>query len=84
MENAIRIARIHRLDETSLRVLEKLHEELGQEAGRVSYTKIANELGYTRNAVKYAIERMIQRGTVECKDGKLSVKGTIVRVKRAT
>lgn len=84
METAIRIARIHRLDSTSLRVLEKLSEELGDQAGRVSYTKIAQELDLSRNAVKYAVERMIQRGTIEYKNGDLSLKGVIVHVEKAS
>jgi DNA-binding Lrp family transcriptional regulator len=80
MSNAILIDKLKKIDETSAKVLKRLTLELEGGARHVSYTALAAELGLTRNAVKYAIERMTVDGILEIEGDKLALSGAIVNV----
>lgn len=81
MEQLVKLGKLHKLDSTATDVLKILAEELGEDERYISYTEIAKRLSLSRNCVKYAVERMIARGTITCRNGKLSVQGTIVTLK---
>ncbi|MBQ8291905.1 MAG: winged helix-turn-helix domain-containing protein [Clostridia bacterium] len=80
MEKAIKLDKLKKIDETSAKVFKALSEELGDASKHVSYTAIAARLKLSRNAVRYAVDRMIADGLVQCKDGELSVAEVLVTV----
>ena len=57
---------------TMRRVWEHLSAILGDGEGRyVSYNKIAKEIGRSRHAISYSIERLRARGVLRILDGKM-------------
>ena len=80
MEKAIRIGKLKKIDETSAKVLRHLSEKIGMSEEYVSYTDIAETLRLSRNAVKYAIERMHKDGRGEIRDRKISLGDAVVEI----
>lgn len=70
---AIRMEAIEKLHVAEINVLVMLVERLGTEEKRLDYKELAEDLGLSRNTVKYNIEKLIEAGLVAKKGGKLSV-----------
>ena len=54
---------------TMIEVLRYLRERLGDSSAYVSYGTIAKELGKSRHAVSYAVERLKSQGKLRVFDG---------------
>lgn len=60
---------------TMIDVLRFLRERLGDSSAYVSYGTIAKEIGKSRHAVAYAVERLKVEGKLRVYDGELMVVG---------
>lgn len=81
MEKAIRLAKLKKIDATSVRILKAIAEQIGDREERVSYPDLERSLDLSWNAISRSIDRMVEDGLIERKDGKLSLQGTIVTLK---
>lgn len=60
---------------TMIEVLRYLREKLGDSSAYVSYGTIAKEVGKSRHAVAYAVERLKGQGKLRVLDGELMLVG---------
>ena len=63
------------MSDTMIRVMHFLRAELGDSSKYVSYAKIAKEVGKSRHAVAYAVERLKKEGKLRVYDGELMIVG---------
>lgn len=61
------------LETTAQRVYRYLRETIKDEPRFVNYSEIAEEVGRTRSAVSYAVNKLIKAGKIAVKGGKLAV-----------
>ncbi len=80
MEKAVKLTNLKKIDETSVKVLKEVSEQLGDKEGRVSYPLICKRLDLSWNAVSRSIDRMVADGLIERRNGNLSVKNAVVTV----
>lgn len=79
MERALKIAELKPLDKTAIDVLRVISLHLGDDAEkRVDYNLIADSLNISRDTVSKAINRMVKRGVLRRKNGKLSILNAVV------
>ena len=57
---AIRLESIQNLHVAELNVLVILIDRLGTESKRLDYAELAEELGYSRNTIKYNIDKLAE------------------------
>ena len=70
---AIRLESIQNLHVAELNVLVILIDRLGTESKRLDYAELAEELGYSRNTIKYNIAKLAEAGLISTAGGKLTV-----------
>ncbi|MBQ9713691.1 MAG: hypothetical protein IJV83_00020 [Clostridia bacterium] len=63
------------MSDTMKDVLRYLRERLGESSAYVSYGTIAKEVGKSRHAVAFAVERLKGEGKLRVYDGELMVVG---------
>ena len=79
MERALKIAELKPMDKTAIDVLRVISLHLGNDSEkRVDYNLIAKSLNITRDTVSKAINRMVERGVLRRKNGKLSILNAVV------
>lgn len=79
MERALKIAELKPMDKTAIDVLRVISLHLGDDAEkRVDYNLIADSLNISRDTVSKAINRMVKRGVLRRKNGKLSILNAVV------
>lgn len=79
MERALKIAELKPMDKTAIDVLRVISLHLGNDSEkRVDYNLIAKSLNITRDTVSKAINRMVERGVLRRKNGKLSILNVVV------
>ncbi len=74
---AIRMEAIEKLHVAEINILVMLVDRLGAEEKRLDYKELAEDLGLSRNTVKYNVEKLIDAGLIAKRGGKLSVKEDI-------
>lgn len=70
---AIKMEAIAKLHVAEINILVLLAERLGTDSKRIDYREFAEELGLSRNAVKYNVDKLISAGLVHVIGGKLSI-----------
>ena len=70
---AFRLESIQNLHVAELNVLVILIDRLGTESKRLDYAELAEELGYSRNTIKYNIDKLAEAGLISKAGGKLTV-----------
>lgn len=70
---AICMEAIEKLHVAEINILVMLADRLGTEEKRLDYKELAEELGLSRNTVKYNVEKLVEAGLVIKRGGKLSV-----------
>ena len=68
---------IEKLHVAEINILVMLVDRLGAEEKRLDYKELAEDLGLSRNTVKYNVEKLIDAGLIAKRGGKLSVKEDI-------
>lgn len=70
---AIRLESMQNLHVAELNVLVILIDRLGTESKRLDYAELAEELGYSRNTIKYNIDKLVEAGLISKAGRKLTV-----------
>ena len=79
MTRALKIENLAAIDATSVQILRVISLHLGDELEkRVDYALIAKSLGMTRDTVRKAVNRMVEKRILIKRNGMLSIPGSII------
>lgn len=79
MTRALKIENLAAIDETSVQVLRVISLHLGEEKEkRVDYQLIAKSLGISRDTVRKAVNRMVEKRILIKRNGMLSIPGAVI------
>jgi len=79
MKRALKIENLKPIDKTSIDILRVISLHLGDgESGRVDYKLIAKSLNIERDTVRKSVNRMVESGILQKKDGELSILNAVL------